>query len=111
PQFADDAGYDNGSDVASDKWATMVSAGVSFNPDFNFTDIGYFLKDFLGAYSLSAGVGGPYVHTFTPQSMNTSRQMPTRTYLEKVGGLFIRKISSIAPTRLVISGDKTNRIK
>lgn len=106
-QFADDAGYDNGSDVASDKWATMVSAGVNFNPDFNFQDIGYFLKDFLGSVSVS-GAAGQYIHTFTPQSMNTSRQMPSRTYLEKVGGLYLRKISSIAPSSLNISGDKSN---
>lgn len=108
--FADDAGYDNGSDVASDKWATTVNAGVDFSPDFCFEDIGYFLKDFLGSYAVS-GAEAPYIHTFTPQSMNTSRQMPTRTYLEKVGGLFLRKVSSIAPTQLSISGGKSERLK
>lgn len=107
--FVDDGGYDNGSDVPSDKWAESVSAGVNFSPDFCFQDIGYFLKDFLGSVSVSGG--GPYVHTFTPQSMNTSRQMPTRTYLEKVGGLFLRKISSIAPVNLTISGGKMGRLK
>jgi len=106
--FADDGGYDNGSDVPSDKWATTVAAGVPFSPDFNFQDIGYFLKDFLGTYAVSGS--SPYIHTFTPQSMNTSRQMPTRTYLEKLGGLYLRKLSSIAPVNLSISGGRMGRI-
>lgn len=109
-QFDSDAGYDNGSDVASEKWATTVDAQVNFTPDFCFQDIGYFLKDFLGQYSVS-GSAAPYIHTFTPQSMNTSRQMPSRTYLEKLGGLYIRKLSSIVGTQLTISGGKMGRIK
>lgn len=108
--FEDDAGYDNGSDVANDKWATTVSAGVPFTPDFCFQDIGYFLKDFLGSYAVSGGAA-PYIHTFTPQSMNSSRQMPSRTCLEKLGGLFLRRISSIAPVNLSISGGKMGRLK
>lgn len=108
-QFADDAGYDHGSDVPTDKWATTVGAGVNLTPDFNFQDAGYFLKDALGGYAVAGS--GPYVHTFTPQDMNTSRQLPSRTYLEKVGGLYLRKVSSIVPTQLVISGGKMDRLK
>lgn len=108
--FADDAGYDNGSDVASDKWAETVAAGVQFTPDFTFQDIGYFLKDALGQAAVSGSIV-PYVHTFTPQSMNVSRQLPTRTYLEKVGGIHIRKASSIGCTQLTISGGKQGRLK
>jgi hypothetical protein len=108
--FADDQGYDNGSDVPSDKWATTVDAGVNFTPDFCFQDIGYFLKDFLGAYSVS-GAAAPYIHVFTPQDMNTSRQLPSRTYLEKLGGLYLRKLSSIVGTQLKISGGKMGRLK
>lgn len=108
--FEDDAGYDHGSDLPSEKWATTVDAGVPFSPDFCFQDVGYFLKDFLGAYAVS-GAAAPFIHTFTPQDMNTSRQMPSRTYLEKAGGLYIRRVTSIVGTQLVISGSKTGRLK
>lgn len=107
--FENDAGYDNGSDVASDTWATTVDASINFDPDFNFQDIGYFLKDALGSYAVAGA--GPYVHTFTPQNMNTSRQMPSRTYLEKLGGLYLRLLPSIVLTQLTISGGKMGRLK
>jgi len=108
-EFADDAGFDHGSDVPTDKWATTVRAGMNFAPDFNFQDIGYFLKDALGGYAVS-GAAAPYIHTFTPQSMNTSRQLPSRTLLEKVGGIDIKLFKSIVCTRLVISGGKMGRL-
>lgn len=107
--WADDAGYDHGSDVPTDKWMTTVGASVPFDPDFNFQDIGYFLKDALGGYAVAGS--GPYIHTFTPQSMNTSRQLPSRTYLEKVGGIDLTRYTSIRCHRLSISSAKVGRIR
>lgn len=106
--WQDDAGYDNGSDVASDKWQTTIGYGVPFNPDFCFQDIGFFLKDFLGGYAVAGS--SPYVHTFTPQSMATSRQMPSRTYLEKLTGLDLTRFTSIVGTKLTLSSQKLGKI-
>jgi hypothetical protein len=108
-QFADDAGYDNGSDIASEKWATTADATAAFTPKFCFQDMGFFLKDALGAYAV-AGSAAPYIHTFTPQNMNTSRQLPARTYLEKQGGLKLVMVPSLVCTQLTISGGKMDRL-
>lgn len=107
--WQDDAGYDNGSDVASDKWQTTLGYGVPFTPDFCFQDIGFFLKDFLGGYAV-AGAAAPYIHTFTPQSMSVSRQMPSRTYLENITGLDLTRFTSIVGTRAAVSWGKMGRI-
>lgn len=107
--FADDAGYDNGSDVKSDKWAETVDAQSTLSPDFNFQDIGYLLKDALGGYSVSGS--GPYRHIFTPQDMNVSRQLPSRTSLEKYGGLKLRRIDDLVCTQLQITSNKMGRLK
>lgn len=84
-QFQDDAGYDQGSDLAQDVWAITNSSGLTLSPDFCFQDLGYFLKDVLGSYAVSGT--GPYTHTFTPLNVNTTRQLPSRSILKKYGGI------------------------
>lgn len=107
--FVDDAGYDNGSDVKSDKWAETATAESTMTPDLCFQDIGFDLKDALGGYSVSGS--DPYVHVFTPQDMNVSRQLPSRTGLEKYGGLLLRRIDDLVCTQFTVSAGKTGRIK
>lgn len=109
--FVDDAGYDNGSDVASEKWAETSDGQGQLNPLFCFQDVGYFWLWALGGYSVSGPDGGLYTHTFTPQNMNTSRQLPVRTLLEKWGGLKLRMIPSVMCSGFKISGAKSGRLK
>lgn len=108
--FVDDAGYDNGSDVASEKWAETSSVDGPMNPMFNFQDAGYFWLWALGGYSVSGPDGGLYTHVFTPQNMNTSRQLPVRTVLEKWGGLNLRMLPSVYCAQYDISGGKSGRL-
>lgn len=108
-QFQDDAGYDQGSDLAQDVWAITNSSGIVLSPDFCFQDIGYQLKDALGGYAVS-GVG-PYEHTFTPQNVDTSRQLPSRTIVKRYGGLKFVMFRDMVCKSLVLNFGKTGRIK
>lgn len=108
--FEDDAAYENGSDLAIDTWATTADSGIDINPKLNFQDIGYQLDRALGGYAVSGPDGGLYTHTFTPQSMNTSRQLPASTFLKKYGGLRLEMLPSMVCTSLVISGGKMGRL-
>lgn len=108
--FTDDAGYDNGSDVASETWAETSSTDGPMSPMFNFQDAGYFWLWALGGYSVSGPDGGLYTHVFTPQNMNTSRQLPLRTVLEKWGGLKLRMLPSMYCSQYDISGGKAGRL-
>jgi hypothetical protein len=85
--FEDDAGYDAGSDLANDIWAITNDSAVPLTPDFCFQDAPFLIHDVLGGYSVSGPDGGLYTHVQTPQSMNTSRQLPQRTVLKKYGGI------------------------
>jgi hypothetical protein len=109
--FADDQGYDNGSDLASDTWATEAASGVAFNPDLCFQDIGFHMKDALGGYAVSGPDGSLYTHTFTGQSMNTSRQLPARTVLKKYGSIGLYMFPSMVCDSWSISSDRKGRIR
>lgn len=110
--FEDNAAYDTGSDVADDMWAITNDSGLSIPFDFCFQDIGYWLHMALGGYSVSGPDGaGRYSHIFTPQNMNTSRQLPVRTFGKKYGGLKIVIMRDGVCTQLSISGQKTGRLK
>jgi hypothetical protein len=108
--FVDDGGYDNGSDVPSEKWAETSSVDGPMNPMYNFQDAGYFWLWALGGYSVSGPDGGLYTHVFTPQNMNTSRQLPVRTVLEKWGGLNLRMLPSVYCSQYDTSGGKSGRL-
>lgn len=108
-QFADDAGYDQGSDLAQDVWAVTTGTGLTLSPDFCFQDIGYQLKDALGGYAVSGA--GPYEHTFTPQAVTTSRQMPSRTVLKKYGSLKTIMFRDMVCDSFTMNFAKTGRIK
>ena len=108
--MADDAGYANGSDLAENMWGVTNDASKTFAEDFCFQNIGYWLHLALGAVS-AATVTGVSTHTFTPQSANTSRQLPTRTFGQKIGGLFKDIFTSVAVNQLNISGNRTGRLE
>ena len=108
--FEDDAAYDNGSDLAVETWATMADTGIDINPKLNFQDIGIQLHRALGGYAVSGPDGGLYTHTFTPQSMNTSRQLPASTFLKKYGGLRLEMLPDMVCTNLTITGGKSGRL-
>jgi hypothetical protein len=108
--FEDDAGYENGSDLAVETWATTADTGIETNPRFNFRDIGLHLHRALGGYSVSGPDGGLYTHVFTPQSMNTSRQLPASTFLKKYGGLRLEMLPDMVSSAFSISGGKMGRI-
>jgi hypothetical protein len=108
--FEDDAGYENGSDLAIDTWATTAETSVDLSPKLNFQDIGYQLLSALGGYSVSGPDGGLYTHAFTPQSMNTSRQLPARTILKKYGALRLMMYPDMVSSNLTISSGKMGRI-
>lgn len=109
--FQDDAGYDQGTDLANDLWAITNDASLNLTPDFCFQDIGYLLMDALGGYAVSQLDAGPYQHVFTPQNVNTSRQLGQRTILKKYGGLKLVLFRDMVAENLSISGGKTGRIK
>lgn len=109
PEFADDTGYDNGSDIASDIWAVKNNTAVNMPFDFNFQDLGYHLYDALGGYSVSGA--GPYTHVFTPQNEDTSRQLPCRTVLKKYGGLETLLVRDACLTNLGIQGATEDKLK
>jgi hypothetical protein len=111
--FEDDSGYDQGSDLANDIWAITNDAGLTLNPDFCFQDAPFLFLDALGGYSTSSldALTSLYTHTITPQSMNTSRQLPSRTILKKYGGLGLYLFRDMVNTQLVLSGGKTGRLK
>jgi hypothetical protein len=109
--FRDDANYDAGSDLANDVWAITNDSGLSLTPDFCFQDAPFLIHDILGGYSVSGPDGGLYTHVQTPQSMNVSRQLPSRTILKKYGGIGLYMFPDMVSRSLVISGGKTDRIK
>lgn len=106
-----DAGYDQGSDLAQNTWLTAWQAGVTLTPDFNFQDIGYLLKDALGGYSVSQPDTGLYEHAFSPQDVNTSRQLPSRTIMKKYGSLGLYVGRDMVCTNFKMSGGKQGRLK
>jgi hypothetical protein len=108
--FEDDAGYENGSDLAVDTWATVAETALDINPKLNFQDIGYQLDRALGGYAVSGPDGSLYTHTFTPQSMNTSRQLPSSTFLKKYGGLRLMLYPGMVCTQFTISGGRQGRL-
>lgn len=107
--FENDASYDSGSDMANDIWAITNESSITLTPDFCFQDIGFFLLDALGGYSVTGS--NPYTHVNTPQNMNTSRQTPTRTILKKYGGLKQLLMRDAVLQQFSITGGKTGRIK
>lgn len=110
--FEDDSGYDAGSDLANDIWAVTNDVSLPLTPDFCFQDAPYLIHDILGGYSVSGPDGGLYTHVQTPQSMNTSRQLPCRTILKKYGGIGLYRFDDMVAESLTISGGKgANRIK
>ena len=109
--FEDDGAYDAGSDLRNDMWCVTNDTGLPLTPDFCFQDAPYLIHDILGGYSVSGPDGSKYTHVQTPQSMNSSRQLPSRTILKKYGGLGIYMFRSMVATNLTISGAKTGRIK
>lgn len=109
--FGDDSEYDAGSDLANDMWCLTNSTGLPLTPDFNFQDAPYLFHDILGSTVSAASFGSLFQHTQTPQSMNTSRQLPSRTILKKYGGLGIKAFRSMVAQNLTVSGGKTGRIK
>lgn len=106
-----DADYENGNDIAQDMWTLTNDSGLPLPEDFNFQDIGYRLKDALGGYAVSEITTGVYQHTFTPQNVNSSRQLPGRAYFKKYGALKTLAIWDGILTQLQISGEKTGRLK
>jgi hypothetical protein len=108
--FEDDAGYENGSDLAVDTWATTAETSIDISPKLNFQDIGYQLHRALGGYAVSGPDGGLYTHVFTPQSMNTSRQLPASTFIKKYGGLRLMMYPDMVSSNLTISSGKMGRI-
>lgn len=106
----DDAAYDNGSDLAVETWATTAETSIDISPKLNFQDIGIQLHRAMGAVSTSGPDGGLYTHVFTPQSMNTSRQMPASTFLKKYGGLRTELLPDMVSASLSISGGKSGRL-
>lgn len=106
-----DADYDNGSDIAEDLRTLTNDSGVTIPFDLNFQDIGYALYDALGGYAVSEITTGVYLHTFTPQNVNTSRQLPSRAMFKKYGGLKTLAIWDAVTTALQISSGKTDRLK
>lgn len=109
--FEDDAGYDQGSDLAQEMWLLSHSSGFDLTPDFCFQDIGFLLKDALGGYSVSQLDAGPYQHIFTPQNVNTSRQLPSRTMLKQLGGLGVFLYRDMRNMSFRLSGGKLGRLK
>lgn len=110
--FEDNAQYDTGSDVADDMWAITSDSAISIPFDFCFQDIGYWFHLALGGYSVTGpDSSGRYSHVFTPQNMNSSRQLPVRTFGKKYGGLKILIMRDGACTMLSLSGSKTGRLK
>lgn len=110
-QFGDDAGYDQGTDLANDMWAISHGAGLSLTPDFCFQDAGYLLLDALGGYAVSQLDAGPYSHVFTPQSAGTSRQLGQRTILKKYGSLKLIAFRDMVCENFSLSGGKIGRLK
>jgi hypothetical protein len=88
----------------------MADTGIEINPKLNFQDIGIQLHRALGGYAVSGPDGGLYTHTFTPQSMNTSRQLPASTFLKKYGGLRLEMLPDMVTSNLTITGSKTGRL-
>lgn len=109
--FEDDSAYDNGSDIAEDIWATVNDSGINIPSDFNFQDIGYDLYAALGGYSVSTLATGVYQHVFSPQNVNTSRQLPAYAMLKKYSGLKTLFLPNMVNVMLSISGAKSGRLK
>lgn len=109
--FADDASYDAGSDLANDIWAVTNNSTLPLTPDFCFQDAPFLIHDALGGYSVSGPDGGLYTHVQTPQSMNSSRQLPVRTVGKKYGGIGLYIFRDMRLLSLAISGGTTDRIK
>jgi hypothetical protein len=110
-EFQDDAGYDQGTDLANDLWAVKNDSSIALTPDFCFQDAGFLLKDALGGYAVSQLETGPYLHTFTPQNVNTSRQLPSRTILKKYGSLGLYLFRDMVSEQFSLSGGKNGRLK
>lgn len=109
--FGDDAGHDQGTDLANDMWALTHDSSIALTPDFCFQDAGFLLIDALGGYAVSQLDSGPYQHVFTPQSASTSRQLGSRTILKKYGSLKLLLLRDMVCEGFSLSGAKTGRIK
>ena len=104
-----DGDHAHGSDRPQNVWLTGRTAGKSFPQQFNFTDIGYSLYAALGSISTS-GAGADKTHVITPQSMDTSRQLPSYTMGQKLGGQWIDIFTSMVCNQLTIQGTRTGRL-
>lgn len=109
--FVNDAGHDQGTDLAQDTWAETVNSGVTVTPDFCFQDIGYLLKDALGGYAVTSFETALFRHVFTPQDVSVSRQLPSRTILKDYGSIGIWLFRDMVNSAFGMSGGKMGRIK
>lgn len=105
-QYADNAGEAHGSDVASDQWRETKVANKSFPQRVNFQDIGWWLHSALGVIETTGDAGVGYTHAFAPLNPTTSRQLPARTFGQKLGALGIKIFPSGVINQLTITWRK-----
>ena len=114
PNVQDNAGYATGYPRATDQW--LSNHDVSFSHDFDLCsqEIGRDLYDAFGkVVTTQPDVDDNptvYQHVFSTMDLSASRQLPSRSWVEKVGSAINRLHPGVCIAQLALSGEGVGRL-
>ena len=115
PGVQDDKGYGHGFPHATEQW--LVNHDVTLQHDFDLCaqEIGRDLLDVFGSVTTTQPDvdDNPtvYQHVFSLMNLNVSRQMPSRSWVEKLGSAINRLHPGVCCSQLALSGEGPQRLK
>lgn len=114
PAVQDDKDYGHGFPHATDQW--LINHDVSFSHDFDLCaqEIGRDLLDVFGSVvTTQPDVGNNptvYQHVFSLMDLSVSRQLPSRSWVEKLGSAINRLHPGVCCAQLALSGEGPGRL-
>jgi len=114
PNVQDNAGYATGYPRATEQW--LSNHNVTFSHDFDLCaqEIGRDLYDAFGKVVTTQpnAVDEPtvYKHVFSTMDLTVSRQLPSRSWVEKVGSAINRLHPGVCLAQLALSGEASARL-
>lgn len=114
PGVQDDKDYGHGFPHATDQW--LINHDVSFQHDFDLCaqEIGRDLLDVFGSVVTTQPDAGDnptvYQHVFTLMDLSVSRQLGSRSWVEKLGSAINRLHTGVCAAQLALSGEGSGRL-
>lgn len=114
PNVQDDKDYGHGFPHATDQW--LINHDVSFSHDFDLCaqELGRDLLDVFGSVTTTQPDvdDNPtvYQHLFSLMDLSVSRQLPSRSWVERLGSAINRLHPGVCCAQLALSGEGPGRL-